>query len=77
MTKYPESGEAYKSARHARGITQEALSVISGVSRREVIRIERGEHRPFPRTRDLIANALGADPASLPAVGEAPFQRDR
>lgn len=48
--------------------------MITGISRRQIIRIEKGEHRPFPRQRDLIADALGADPASLPCAGDAPFR---
>lgn len=69
-----ESAEAYRAARHARGITQEALSVITGISLRQVVRIENGQSLPYQRTRDLIADALGVDPASLPARGDAPFR---
>lgn len=75
MTRYAESGAAYKAARQAAGISQEALGIIVGTSRRHIIRIENGEHRPYPGLRDKIAAALGADPESLPSsAGDAPFR---
>lgn len=76
MTRYAESGATYKAARQAAGISQEALAIIVGTSRRHIIRIENGEHRPYPGLRDKIATALHVDPDSLPSAGDAPFRQE-
>lgn len=72
--KYPEVREAYRRARKARRprISQENLAAAVGISRRHMIRIENGEHRPSPELRDRIAFALDAHPSALPAVEQPP-----
>lgn len=74
--KYPESRDAYRRARRKANprISQERLALAVGITRRHMIRIENGEHRPLPDLRDRIAAVLGADPLTLPAVDvEDPF----
>lgn len=68
--KYPESRDAYRKARRQANprISQENLALAVGITRRHMIRIENGEHRPLPELRDRIAEVLGADPSTLPAV---------
>lgn len=70
---HPESGGAYREARLRSGFTQESLARAAKVSRRHIIKIERGWHLPHRKTRDKLAKALGVDPTSLPAAGEDPF----
>lgn len=77
--KYPESGAAIKSARsQARPfVSQERLADALGITRRHMIRLENGEHRPSVDIRDKIANVLGVDPETLSTeVAEdiAPFR---
>lgn len=77
FVKYPESRDAYRKARRKAqpSISQERLAGEVGITRRHMIRIENGEHRPAPALRDRIAEALGADPSSLPAAEvDRPFQ---
>ena len=80
IVRYPESGGAYRRARrvarvNGERVTQRALAAAVGIGRRFVIRVENGENRPSPALRDRIADFLGADPNTLPAVGEDPFAR--
>lgn len=42
-------------ARKRKGISQERLAELIGTSRRHMIRIEKGQHRPGPRLRGRIA----------------------
>ncbi len=76
--KYPEVRTAYRGARneasrrHGSILSQEWLAEQVGISRRHMIRIENGEHRPEPELRDKIAEALGASPDALPAVEQFP-----
>lgn len=70
IAKYPESRDAYRRARwhSSPRISQERLALAVGITRRHMIRIENGEHRPMPELRDRIAEVLGADPSTLPAA---------
>lgn len=75
--KYPEVRAAYRSARKSTDprISQENLAELVGVTRRHMIRIENGDHRPTPALRDRIAIALAVDPSTLPAVEDVhPFR---
>ena len=73
--KYPEVRNAYREARLVPEfkMSQEHLAPAVGSTRRHIIRIENGEHRPLPELRDRIAAALEVDPESLPAATPAPF----
>jgi transcriptional regulator with XRE-family HTH domain len=74
IVKYPEVREAYRRARHGR-MSQENLAEAVGITRRHMIRIENGEHRPTPDLRDRIAAALDVDASALPAVEQLdPFR---
>jgi len=70
IVKYPDSRSAYRTARKQADprISQERLALAVGITRRHMIRIENGEHRPSPDLRNRIAAVLGADPATLPAA---------
>lgn len=72
--KYPESRNAYRKARSKANprISQENLALAVGITRRHMIRIENGEHRPYPELRNRIAQVLGCDPSTLPAVEVVP-----
>lgn len=79
--KYPEVRLAYREARdsykerHGEKMSQESLALAVGTSRRHIIRIENGEHRPTVAMRDRIARVLTVDPESLPAVEDShPFR---
>ena len=75
LVKYPESRQAYRTARKRGHISQERLAAEIGITRRHMIRIENGEHRPLPGLRDRIAEVLGVDPATLPAADpDNPFR---
>lgn len=74
--KYPEVREAYRRARETTRprLSQENLAEAVGITRRHMIRIENGEHRPTPELRDRIAAALDFDASALPAVEQSdPF----
>ncbi len=79
--RYPEVGKSYRRARALMQppMSQERLAAEVGTSRRHIIRIENGEHRPYPALRDRIAEVLGVDPSGLPAAEAAPrpFARTR
>lgn len=78
VVKYPEVREAYRRARaEARPrISQERLAEAVGITRRHMIRIENGDHRPLPGLRDRIAEELGIDGSALPAVEQPDPFRD-
>jgi transcriptional regulator with XRE-family HTH domain len=79
IIKYPEVREAYRTARNATEprISQEHLAELVGVTRRHMIRIENGDHRPTPALRDRIALELAVDPSTLPAVEDVqPFRSE-
>jgi DNA-binding XRE family transcriptional regulator len=68
FAKYPEVRAAYREARRKARVSQEWLAHTVGISRRHMIRIENGQHRPNPELRDKIAVALNVPPDALPAV---------
>jgi DNA-binding XRE family transcriptional regulator len=57
--------------RTAKGLTQQALADLAGISNRYVSAIERGQRRPPMRTAKRIAKALGTTLTTL-MVGDAP-----
>lgn len=58
-------GEALQAARSERGLTQEALSLETGVHRNYIGGIERGERSPSVLTVARLANALGTSLSDL------------
>lgn len=68
-------GENLARIRTARGMTQEALAQLSGVSVDTVSRLERGTHATARRsTLQALATTLGVDPTRL--LGNAPIEQD-
>jgi transcriptional regulator with XRE-family HTH domain len=65
-------GEAVKSARTERGLSQEELGRRSGLHRAHVGEIERGEISPTLDSVQVIAAALGVTPSKLIADAEQP-----
>jgi transcriptional regulator with XRE-family HTH domain len=68
-------GRAIRSAREARGLSQEALAERCGLHRTYVGGIERGERNPSYTNILRIAEALGERPSRLLAAAER--DRDR
>jgi len=52
--------------RRALDVSQDELARRMGINRRELIRWERGEHRPYPRMLILWEQALGIPPPAPP-----------
>ena len=51
--------------RRTRGLTQERLSALSGVSRESIYRLEGGRRGAMPDTLGKLARALWVDPEDL------------
>jgi transcriptional regulator with XRE-family HTH domain len=58
-------GARIRDARLAAGLSQAALAARIGTSRRHVIRLEHGEHRPSPPMLRRIAEATGRETSSI------------
>lgn len=58
-------GQALAELRRERGLTQEALSLSTGVHRNYIGGIERGERKPTVETIAVLANALGVSLGEL------------
>jgi transcriptional regulator with XRE-family HTH domain len=54
-----------KTIRIARGLTQDNLSSLTGISQTALSRLERGERNPRPATVRLLALVLGCDRRDL------------
>lgn len=68
-------GEQLARIRTARGLTQDALAHLSGVSVDTISRLERGTHHAARRsTLQALASTLGVDPGRL--LGIAPPEQD-
>ena len=59
-------GRAFKAMRANRGLTQEALARLAGVTRRKVIAIEAGRSSVSIESHARLAGALGAELTLLP-----------
>ena len=59
MSERKTLGRAIKAVRKAKGITQDALAVESGVSPSHLQRIETGERQPTDEALDLMCRHLG------------------
>jgi transcriptional regulator with XRE-family HTH domain len=65
-----ELGTAIRDIRRERGISQERLSLDSGVHRNYIGGIERGERQPTLTTIATLAATLGVRPSELIARAE-------
>lgn len=63
-------GQAIRELRLERGMSQETLSLETGVHRNYIGGIERGERRPSFQTVVTLALALGVRPSELVARAE-------
>jgi transcriptional regulator with XRE-family HTH domain len=54
-----------KEHRERRGLTQEELATLSGVSRPTIAALELGYRRAYPRTTEKLAKALKVKPEKL------------
>lgn len=62
---YATQGRALRAARNRRHMSQENFAPIVGTTRRHLIRLENGEHRPSGDLLARIAEQTGADPESF------------
>jgi transcriptional regulator with XRE-family HTH domain len=60
-----------KAERERRGLTQEDLARMSGVSRQTINYLENGRQRPYAKTLERLSAALGVDPNELAVDGVA------
>gem|GEM_PF-617910 len=58
-----------KEHRDRRGLTQEELATLSGVSRPTIAALELGYRQAYPRTTDKLARALKVKPEDLAGKG--------
>lgn len=59
--RHAENGLRIFRARKRKGLSQVALGNAAGISHRQIVRLENGEHLPSAEHRDLLAEALGLD----------------
>lgn len=64
-------GEVLRAARHAAGMSQEALALDAGMERNFVSLIETGRNQPTITTIFKLARALGLSPGELVLETEA------
>jgi transcriptional regulator with XRE-family HTH domain len=70
-------GDAIRRLRDERGVSQERLSLESGVHRNYIGGVERAERRPSVTTLARLAEALGMRPSELLALAESLGDRGR
>lgn len=70
-----------KTARKIKGITQQELAALSGVSQQAIASIEKGRTRDLTwKTASRLAVALGVEPSeifAMPAPREVPHEATR
>lgn len=64
------SGSALRQARIDRGLSHDALALLTGQFRQNLIAWEQGRHQPTPRLLAVLAGALELDPFELLDVTE-------
>jgi XRE family transcriptional regulator, regulator of sulfur utilization len=73
-----EIGSRIREVRNQAGLSQKALAVKVGTSRRHIIRLERGDHRPTRSMLTRIAKATGQEPSAIdPEADEEARDRRR
>lgn len=71
ITPHAAFGQVLRQARQAAGMTQEQLSLESGVQRNFISLIELGQNQPTITTVFKLAQALGCPPSELVAKAES------
>lgn len=71
MTEESTPGDVVRQARTARGLSQERLARLAGVSARTIGRIERGEDYDDPRMLPTVQRALGIGDSQDPPLSKA------
>jgi transcriptional regulator with XRE-family HTH domain len=71
ITPHAAFGQVLRQARQAAGMTQEQLSLESGVQRNFISLIELGQNQPTITTVFKLAQALGCQPSELVAKAES------
>ncbi len=71
ITPHAAFGQVLRQARQAAGMTQEQLSLESGVQRNFISLIELGQNQPTITTVFKLAHALGCPPSELVAKAES------
>lgn len=71
ITPHAAFGQVLRQARQAAGMTQEQLSLESGVQRNFISLIELGQNQPTITTVFKLAQALGCAPSELVAKAES------
>jgi transcriptional regulator with XRE-family HTH domain len=74
--RFSANGDRIRRARKRAGISQEALALNVGTTRRHMIRLENGEHLPGTPLRNRIASAVGVDPSAIQASDEDDEESD-
>lgn len=59
--RFSENGQRIRRARHLTGWSQENFAPRVGVTRRQMIKLENGEHRPRAAVRDRIVELTGTE----------------
>lgn len=83
VNKYPhaENGAKIKAFRFERlgryDRSQEKVADAAGMTRRHLIRLEKGESLPGVEIRDRLAELFGCDPSEIEAYDDAPFRARR
>lgn len=68
---HAENGRRIREARKQRKLSQTLLGDAAGVTYRQIIRYENGEHLPSGDVRDRLADALGLDPALIESADDS------
>lgn len=63
--RHADNGRVIFKARRRKGLTQMQVCAIAGVSHRQYVRLENGEHLPGGGLRDRLADAFGVKPNEI------------
>lgn len=59
--RYPENGQKIRRARKLTGLSQDNFAPAVKTTRRHLMRLERGQHRPSGTLRDRIVEVTGTE----------------
>lgn len=74
---YAETGRLIRDKRKAKGVSQERLAALVGLSRTSITNIERGRQKLLLHTLADIAGALGMEPHDLLPKRAVPSELER